>query len=138
MVVVVATAGAGAGAASAAGAGATVVVVVVDVVGGLVDVVVEEVGASVLGRLEVAWNRAYIDAEVERGPGAGVRPKSTTATTMSAELATRKIGNSPAARARRAGGKGMGEGSRVRGVQEVADSYPVPFQTIMKLQRKSK
>jgi hypothetical protein len=115
--VVVVTGGGGAGAACATGAGAVVVVVVVDVVGGVVEVVVEEVGASVPHGLEVVWNRAGIDPEAEGGREAGVRPKSMTSPAMSAQHETRRIGISPAARARRAGGKGMWMGSRVRGVQ---------------------
>jgi hypothetical protein len=135
--VVVVTAGAGAGAACVTGAGATVVVVVVDVVGGAVDVV-EEVGASVLGALEAAWNRAGIDAEAERGGGWDVRPDSTTNKAMSAQLAMRTIGVSPAARARRAGGEGMGRGSRVQGVRAVAHIYPFRFPQTAKLHRRGK
>jgi hypothetical protein len=137
-VVVVVTAGGGAGASCATGTGATVVVVVVDVVGGAVDELVDEVGASVPGVLEVAWNRAGIDAEAERGRGAGVRPKSTTSTAMSTQLVTRRIGISPAARARRAGGKGIGEGSRVWGVRAVAHIYPFRFSQTAKLHRRGK
>jgi hypothetical protein len=82
------------------------VLVVVDVVGGALDVVVDEMGGSVPGVFEAAWNRVGTDPEAERR-GAGVRPKSMTSTAMSAQLETRKISVSPAARARRAGGKGM-------------------------------
>ena len=136
--VVVVTGGGGAGAACATGAGAAVVVVVVDVVGGVVEVVVEEVGASAPGGLEVVWNRAGIDPEAEVERGAGVRPKSMTSPAMSAQHETRRIGISPAARPRRAGGKGIGKDSRVWGVRAVAQIYPFRFSQTTKLHRRGK
>jgi hypothetical protein len=93
------------GAGGGAGGGAVVEVVVV--VGGAVGVVVVDVAGA---RRAPRWNAAAADAASDdRWPTA--RPKLATSTAMTAQLATNRISTSPAARPRRAGGEGMGEGS---------------------------
>jgi hypothetical protein len=107
--VVVVVGGGGAGAACATGGGGAVVVVV-DVVGADVDVDVDVVGASCAPFESWNWAGAEPAAAPWRAGGVCLW-KSATCRATTAQLAMSRIGTSPAARARRAGGNDMDESS---------------------------